>query len=392
MADCRWWAHTQRECTTNARWMDYTCPSACGACLGGCEDIDKSCRDWAEKGECDQNARFMIDTCPSSCDLCPRLRGAGLECDTCLAVVEAIWTALQPQAHLNTDFDVHVGSRMGTVRLLDRDEVRHRIAFLCDSYEWVSEAHSHPHQKLCEEIISTKFDAIEAAFLEAMQPPDFSNEGTLHPLADQLQRFFGASPPPPPPRPAAHLYRPSRAMGLRLKRELCAGSAHVEEHAERVYAHNERMDTDWRPHKGHMPIGLGTCNAQRGRTMLGIGAPPLRATTCDACRAYVRDAVTMLRRGGHLLKPAKPPEDERADRRNALTRMDNLCANLELRHNVSDGAARELVEKCDAMVREHSSALHALTYQWARPDVVELACVESLKLCDVKPTVMHEEL
>ena len=35
-----------------------------------CEDKDKSCLAWAEKGECDENTEGMLHLCPQSCGQC----------------------------------------------------------------------------------------------------------------------------------------------------------------------------------------------------------------------------------------------------------------------------------------------------------------------------------
>lgn len=367
-SDCRWWAHTQRECTENAHWMDIKCENACGKCLGECIDGDPLCKDWADKGECDQNARFMVERCPSSCDLCPRLDGGALECDSCIAMQEAIWSALQPLEHAAAD-DVQLGWRAETHRDVVPAAVRRAVADVCVAHEWMMLGVSRPYHATCERIISSHVEAIERAWISAMQPRDFRLEGR-DPHADPLI-------PPPPAPPAARLPRPSRALALRMKQELCL---------ERSPAPAEGVRGRASPPAP--PRSLGLCNAQRGRTLLGVSAPALGASECDACRAYVHDAVSVLRRFGLLLRPSEPPT---AEYRHATRLLHGVCADLELRHNVSHGAAKPLGVHCDHLVRDHFDDLSALTYQWARPDVIELACVDTIHACTAE-MVTHEEL
>ena len=144
--DCRYWAHSQNECTTNSIWMDLHCPSACGACLGPCADADPSCTAWAAAGECDANSRYMIERCPASCDLCPKLDDDALQCDGCLALQEAIWRALQP-LHASDGLE-RPSAAMGA--LIPRDSVRRAVADACVSHEWVSLGMSYAYHAYCE--------------------------------------------------------------------------------------------------------------------------------------------------------------------------------------------------------------------------------------------------
>ena len=349
-ADCRYWAHSQNECTTNSAWMDLRCPNACGACLGECGDSDPSCKEWAEEGECDKNSRFMIERCPGSCDLCPRLDGGALQCDSCLALQEAIWRSLQP---LPPSENIHVQHRHRSgVRELSVADVRRAVADACVSHEWVSLGVGLPYHTVCETVISSKFSTIESAWLEAMRHIPWHE---MDPPSDPL-----LAPPKPRAWPPTKLDRPSRATALRLKRQLC-------------------LTPSLEIGLSRGPDGLGMCNEQRGRTLLGLGAPPIGSSACEACRAFVEDAVSLMRRGGRLLNPSDP---ETADRRNAVTQLQGLCADVELRRNVTDGAVDMLTSRCDALLREHFDQLTSLTFQWARPDVVELMCYTTLGVCE----------
>ena len=102
----------------------------------------------------------------------------------------------------------------------------------------------------------------------------------------------------------------------------------------------------------------------------------------------VMDAVTLLRRSGRLVSPT---EAETPIHRQQLALLHGVCAGIELRHNVSDGAGAELHRRCEELARDHADVLGALLHQWARPDVSDLACVETLSVCE-PPKVRHEEL
>jgi len=51
-----------------------------------------------------------------------------------------------------------------------------------------------------------------------------------------------------------------------------------------------------------LPLGLGVCK-ERQRHALPIGAALSRGA-CASCRAYVHDAVSVLRRTGMVVKPS----------------------------------------------------------------------------------------
>ena len=52
--DCANWAK-EKQCQTNAEFMQTTCPLSCGVCTFDCEDTHESCTAWAQEGECEKN-------------------------------------------------------------------------------------------------------------------------------------------------------------------------------------------------------------------------------------------------------------------------------------------------------------------------------------------------
>ena len=351
---CRYWAHSRNECTTNADWMDLHCPAACGACLGQCEDQHPTCAAFALEGECDANPRFMVEKCPASCDLCPRLDGAALQCDACIAIQESIWRSLQPINEPNREWLSHA-------------DVRRAVSDACVSHEWVSLGTRYQYHAACEATVASRFMSLEVAWLNATRVQE-KDDATTAPAASKRYRV------------------PSQSVGLRLKRELCLSGSGVDNADDTTSC-------------------LGRCNEQRGRTLLGMGAPPLtssrsssssgggedekKADLCSACHTYVEDAVALLRRSGKLVRPSDQPES--VEHRTKLSMLHGLCADLALRHNVSQSDGDAVAARCEALVQGHFEQLSALTYQWARPDVVHLACVATLGVCD-EAAGAHEEL
>lgn len=381
-------------------WMDLQCPNACGACLGECDDLKDECPGWAAKGECDTNPRFMVEQCPASCDLCPRLQGEALECDSCILMQEAIWRALQP---IDRDIEEDPHKSVAEHRLhkrrksdvIEKADVRRAVGDVCFSHEWLSRSPRRPYHTSCETTVSTRFHDIEAAWLKAVEEPPIDPHAPKipvpnHPHEKVLQ--------PKPPR----LIRPSRTVALAVKRQLCVGNR---DHHGHTRSHNEAA--------GHTDT-LGTCNAQRARTLLGMGAPPLKGGACEICRTFVGDAVAVLRRTGLQLRPSgHTGAASPASYKRAVAQLEGVCADFELRHNVSTsdekaplgaaalagsaggagggaaalrsssgrGRIQAIVSECEAMVRTHYDELMALTYQWARPDVSPTACIHSLEVC-----------
>ena len=85
--ECDTWA-SGGECEKNPRFMNTSCPRACGLCglsisrlarnawkptrtnHYNCDDKSSFCGQWAAVGECDSNPNYMRANCPVTCHLC----------------------------------------------------------------------------------------------------------------------------------------------------------------------------------------------------------------------------------------------------------------------------------------------------------------------------------
>ncbi|XP_078598280.1 uncharacterized protein LOC144874226 isoform X4 [Branchiostoma floridae x Branchiostoma japonicum] len=68
-ASCKDWAEAG-ECENNVNWMLYHCKDSCNTCDGPCEDSEARCPQWAREGECVDNAEYMLLNCRKSCRSC----------------------------------------------------------------------------------------------------------------------------------------------------------------------------------------------------------------------------------------------------------------------------------------------------------------------------------
>ena len=108
--------------------------------------------------------------------------------------------------------EVAAGHRGG--RALRADDVRQAVADVCVSHEWLSLGVGLPYVAACEAPLSSKYEAMVGAWLGALQPPRRD--------ADEIGHRLLTAPPPPPLRHVT-LMRPTRALGLKLKAQLCLG-------------------------------------------------------------------------------------------------------------------------------------------------------------------------
>ena len=324
--DCAYWAHTG-ECSHNWAWMKKTCARSCGACLGPCADAEASCTGWAKAGECESNERFMLERCPASCDLCPKLHGKTRECDGCLVMQEVAWRLLQPPPSPPPSPDATPAIGVHVDRLLPI------LSEMCITHEWTSLDVSLTYQHLCERLLSRHYERM---------------------IESWRALLFGPSHPGEPEFVHAPLTRLlDRSLVLKQKHSLCAAAA---------------------------PAGLGACGVRQLETLrtghaVGAGA-------CESCRAYVMDAVAVLRRTGFTFAPS-----DGADYRRAAELLRRLCDDLEMRHNTSAVASASLLyEQCTAMASESHGVLVGLLERWPRLDIVDHMCTSRLQLCsDAEP-------
>ena len=313
--------------------MSKNCALSCGACLGRCEDQDDECAAWANDEECEANQRFMVERCPASCNLCPRLSGSARECDACLTMQEVAWRTLQPR--LNK-------SGTGMDRGVHINKLPIHMSFLCAGHEWVSLDASIPYHVWCETEISRHYDKLVGRWrglLYARASPPSHGEPHPEPLSTLL------------PYPPSEILV-DRRLALRQKRELCASSP---------------------------PSGMGMCS-ERDWIVLGVGRPVQGRGACAVCRAYVADAVAVLRRTGLQATP-----DTGVHYRRASNLLHGVCDDLEMRHerqhNLSSAPGALLHGQCTSMVAQHSETLMTLVHQWPRVGIVDHICTSTLNLC-----------
>ncbi len=315
--DCRYWAHSG-ECRHNWDWMSTRCPLSCGVCLGDCSDVDAACSDWAAAGECESNERYMLERCPASCDLCPTLTGGALECDACVALQEALWRNLAHRAeHATGGGGGGGGGGSGKAGTISPVTMRRAVSDICIAHEWLSLEASGAYASWCELTISLRSAEIEASW----------------------RALLDASP-------AALL---DRSSALKQKLAMCTVSGG--------------------------PQALATCDERRS-ARLRLAAP-VGDGLCSACRAYVRDAVSLLRRGGVSF-----PDTETADYRRATHALGGVCDDLDMRHNGTAGVPSSRVyENCNELVSTHLDALAKLVSAWHHHSVEHEMCARTLRLC-----------
>ncbi|XP_043243999.1 zinc metalloproteinase nas-4-like [Amphibalanus amphitrite] len=76
---CSAWSD-RGECTKNPVWMKVNCAKSCGTCKS-CSDHNAYCSSWARNGECAKNWSYMSVYCRDSCGLC--LDSSGATPSTC---------------------------------------------------------------------------------------------------------------------------------------------------------------------------------------------------------------------------------------------------------------------------------------------------------------------